>query len=222
MPASRATVRPRLFICRMDASAHGLMADISGSVSTADPAAPLAPAPLTAAPAPPAHAAPLASALTPAAPAPPSPSVAGPRVAAHSAPFGPQPTAPPTPFSELGGGEELVLRLVRTFYAYMASHELALAKTHQLDESGKITERSQERFGRFLIEWLGGPARYSPVEGHPRLRMRHGRVPVDTRMADAWLRCMQHALDAENVRGDVRAFLDTRFQEVAYFLRNRH
>lgn len=194
------------------------MADISGSVSTSDVAAPLAPAPLTEEPA---RVLPLAPAPLTAEPAPAPPAPA-PSVATPSAPVAPPAAPPPTPFSELGGGEELVLRLVRTFYAYMASHEVALAKTHQLDESGNITERSQERFGRFLIEWLGGPARYSPVEGHPRLRMRHARVPVDTRMADAWLRCMQHALDAENVRGDVRAFLDTRFQEVAYFLRNRH
>jgi hemoglobin len=50
--------------------------------------------------------------------------------------------------------------------------------------------------------------------------MRHARVPVGTNLRDAWLRCMQRALDEEGVTGDVRAYLDNRFAEVADFLRN--
>ena len=50
--------------------------------------------------------------------------------------------------------------------------------------------------------------------------MRHGRVPVDIAMRDAWLRCMTAAMDAHAVTGEVRAFLDGRFAEVADFLRN--
>jgi hemoglobin len=45
-------------------------------------------------------------------------------------------------------------------------------------------------------------------------------VPVDPSMRDAWVRCMRIALDAEGVTGEVRAFLDARFAEVADFLRN--
>jgi hemoglobin len=50
--------------------------------------------------------------------------------------------------------------------------------------------------------------------------MRHARVPVDTAMRDAWLRCMTAAMDAEQVAGRIRTFLDGRFAEVADFLRN--
>ena len=50
--------------------------------------------------------------------------------------------------------------------------------------------------------------------------MRHGRVPVNDAMRDAWLRSMAAALDAEGVEGPVRAFLDERFAHVADFLRN--
>jgi len=56
----------------------------------------------------------------------------------------------------------------------------------------------------FLVEWLGGPSVYSPVHGHPRLRMRHAKVQVDVPMRDAWLRCMAHAMDDLAVIGDVR------------------
>ena len=116
--------------------------------------------------------------------------------------------------------DQLVLDLVRSFYAHMAQAEPELAATHELNDDGTISERTQERFGRFLVEWLGGPQKYSPVEGHPRLRMRHHRVPIDTKMRDAWLRCMQHAMDDVGVTGEVRTFLDGRFAEVADFLRN--
>jgi len=125
-----------------------------------------------------------------------------------------------TPFELLGGGQDLVVRIVRAFYARMAEAEPALAQVHELDPDGRISERTQERFTRFLIEWLGGPANYSPREGHPRLRMRHARVAIDSAQRDAWIRSMSFALDQEGVRGEVRAFLDARFFELATFLRN--
>jgi hemoglobin len=128
---------------------------------------------------------------------------------------------PATPFDLIGGTEDLVARIARTFYARMAETEPALARVHELDETGQISARTQERFTRFFIEWLGGPANYSPREGHPRLRMRHAHVPIDSAMRDAWMRCMTFAMDQEGVSGDVRAFLDVRLHELATFLRNQ-
>lgn len=125
------------------------------------------------------------------------------------------------PFVSMGDSEQLVRDLARSFYARMAVSEPELARVHELDDAGKISERTQERFALFLIEWLGGPARYTPTNGHPRLRMRHAHVPIDEAMRDAWLRCMQHAMNEVGVAGEVRRFLDGRFAEVADFLRNR-
>jgi hemoglobin len=51
--------------------------------------------------------------------------------------------------------------------------------------------------------------------------MRHAQVRVDIAMRDAWLRAMCAALDEEGVRGNLRAFLDARFAEVADFMRNQ-
>lgn len=45
----------------------------------------------------------------------------------------------------------------------------------------------------FLTQFFGGPAAYSERKGHPRLRARHMRFPIDQAARDAWLR---HALDA--------------------------
>jgi len=124
-----------------------------------------------------------------------------------------------TPF-ELVGGADRIRALVERFYDAMTTHAPALARLHPCDADGRVTQTSRDRFALFLIGWLGGPQDYTTQHGHPRLRMRHGRVPVDTAMRDAWLRCMTIAMDAEAITGPVRAFLDGRFAEVADFLRN--
>jgi hemoglobin len=95
-----------------------------------------------------------------------------------------------------------------------------LAKLHACDPDGKVDRGSRDRFALFLIGWLGGPQDYIAQHGHPRLRMRHGRVRVDIAMRDAWLRAMKIALDEHEVTGPVREFLDERFKDVADFMRN--
>lgn len=124
-----------------------------------------------------------------------------------------------TPYALLGG-EPRVRSLVQRFYEIMARDEPALARLHPCDEEGRVDRDNQERFAMFLIGWLGGPQDYIAQHGHPRLRMRHARVPVDLAMRDAWLRCMTAAMDAGPITGPVRTFLDGRFAEVADFLRN--
>jgi hemoglobin len=124
-----------------------------------------------------------------------------------------------SPFLELGG-EPRVRAIVERFYDHMSAHEPALARLHRCTPEGVVERAIRERFGLFLVGWLGGPQDYSERYGHPRLRMRHGRVPVDVAMRDAWLRSMTAALDAEGVTGHVRDFLTARFAEVADFLRN--
>jgi hemoglobin len=124
-----------------------------------------------------------------------------------------------TPFEQLGGADR-VRAIVERFYDAMSASEPALARLHACTADGVVERGPRDRFGLFLIGWLGGPDDYVAQHGHPRLRMRHGRVAVDVAMRDAWLRCMTVALDAEGITGPVRAFLDARFAEVADFLRN--
>ncbi len=124
-----------------------------------------------------------------------------------------------TPFDRVGG-EARVRALAEAFYDAMDAHEPALARLHELDAEGRVARGPRERFALFLIEWLGGPRAYSPVHGHPRLRMRHGRVAVDLAMRDAWLRAMARALDAHGLDPEARDYLGRRFAEVADFLRN--
>lgn len=124
-----------------------------------------------------------------------------------------------TPFDLLGGADR-VKALVETFYDVMSADEPVLAHLHPCDPDGKVSRIPRDRFALFLIGWLGGPDDYVQQHGHPRLRMRHGRVGVNLAMRDAWLRCMAAAMQQHAITGEVRAFLDTRFAEVADFLRN--
>ncbi len=124
-----------------------------------------------------------------------------------------------TPY-ELLGGEAVVRRLVEHFYDAMGRSEPELTRLHRCDAHGQVCRESRDRFALFFIGWLGGPDDYVKHNGHPRLRMRHGRVAVDVAMRDAWMRAMITALDEVGVSGWVRGFLQQRLAEVADFLRN--
>ncbi len=125
-----------------------------------------------------------------------------------------------TPF-ELLGGESATRTLCEHFYDAMDRDEPALARLHPLDAQGKVSRESRDRFALFLIGWLGGPQDYIAQHGHPRLRMRHARVPVDIAMRDAWMRAMRTAMTETNTPASLRSFLESRFAEVADFMRNQ-
>jgi hemoglobin len=120
----------------------------------------------------------------------------------------------------LMGGEAVVHAISARFYDVMDETEPELARLHQLDAHGKVAQGSRDRFALFFIEWLGGPRVYSPTYGHPRLRMRHAKVRVDTSMRDAWLRCMARALTEAKLEPGVHSFVEMRLAEAAEFLRN--
>ena len=124
-----------------------------------------------------------------------------------------------TPF-QLVGGVEKIRALVERFYEIMFETEPALTNIHRTAPDGRVDPGSRQRFALFVIGWLGGPQDYTEQHGHPRLRMRHGRVAVDIAMRDAWLRCMQTAMNDLQIAGPIRSYLDGRFAEVADFMRN--
>jgi hemoglobin len=53
------------------------------------------------------------------------------------------------------------------------------------------------------------------------LRARHLPFPIGAAEADAWVWCMERALDAHELPEDFRAYLKDRFRAIATHMRNR-
>lgn len=120
----------------------------------------------------------------------------------------------PTPFEELGG-ERVIRSIVEDFYDLIEAEAPVLRAMLPKDDSA-----SRRKLGDYLIEWTGGPALYTHVRGHPRMRMRHIPFVITNSDARQWLGCMAKALDANEVDGDVREFLDQRIEQLAWHMVN--
>ena len=115
------------------------------------------------------------------------------------------------------GGQKSVDQLVNAFYRRMetlpqASHIRTL---HPADLTG-----TKDVLRRYLGEWLGGPDLYSQERGHPRLRRRHMQIHIGPAERDAWMLCMNGAL--EEIVGDptLRGTLHEAFLKLADWVRN--
>ena len=121
------------------------------------------------------------------------------------------------PMFERIGGAPAVDRLVESFYRRMDT--LAEAKPIRAMHAPDLGPMS-ETLKRYLGEWLGGPKRYSAEKGHPRLRQRHIRFVIGEAERDAWLLCMQGALEDEIADEGARQEIYVAFQKLADWMRN--
>lgn len=118
-----------------------------------------------------------------------------------------------TPFDAIGG-EQALATLVDTFYSYVSQHpDLAPIFPNDLTE----TARKQKQF---LTQYFGGPALYTTEHGHPMLRARHLRFEITPKRKDAWLSCMERALDDVGIEGPIREFVRERLQLTATHMVN--
>jgi hemoglobin len=110
------------------------------------------------------------------------------------------------------GGADFVERLVDAFYDNMDSLEEAsgIRAMH-----GSNLEPIRKVLKTYLTEWLGGPKDYSAQKGHPRLRMRHARFAIGPAERDAWMLCMEKALDETVSDATLRNALRQNFQGLA-------
>ncbi len=120
------------------------------------------------------------------------------------------------PYDEVGG-EAGVRGLVDEFYDRVRDESEVMRRVHPED----LTE-SREKLFEFLSGWLGGPQLYVQKHGHPRLRMRHMPFHIDGEAVEEWLRCMRGAMDARGIGGELREFLEARFEHTARFMQNQH
>ncbi len=87
------------------------------------------------------------------------------------------------------GGDSFFETLTDRFYAAVVTDPV-LRPLYPNDLAA-----SKEHLRLFLIQYWGGPASYSELRGHPRLRMRHVHFAIGPAERDAWLRHMRTALD---------------------------
>ena len=116
------------------------------------------------------------------------------------------------------GGEPAVRRLVDTFYDLMdrLPEVRGLRALHPPSLDG-----SRDKLHWFLVGWMGGPPLYISRFGHPRLRARHLPFPIGVAERDAWLRCMNEALDECIADPAARAILREAFAQLADHMRNQ-
>jgi hemoglobin len=116
------------------------------------------------------------------------------------------------------GGLVVVDRLVEAFYGRMDS--LSEARTIRAMHPADLGP-VKAVLKRYLAEWMGGPKLYSPEKGHPRLRQRHMGFPIGAAERDAWMACMEGALDAAVADAEARGEIREALARLADWMRNQ-
>ncbi|HFE46359.1 MAG TPA: globin [Nannocystis exedens] len=100
------------------------------------------------------------------------------------------------------GGEAGIRKLVDHFYDVMS--ELPEAKT--VLAMHPDLPLSREKLTVFLTGWLGGPKRYSERWGPIRIPAAHAHLPIGQAEHDAWLACMDGAVERMSIPEDFKAY----------------
>jgi len=119
---------------------------------------------------------------------------------------------------EAAGGFDGIKQLVDAFYDAMET--LPQARTVREMHSEDLTE-SRDKLTRFLTGWLGGPKLFSEKYGPIRIPVAHRHLDIGPAERDAWLACMQVAVDAQPYQQDFRDYLMTQLYVPAERSRNR-
>ena len=124
-------------------------------------------------------------------------------------------TFKPQSVYELVGGEEPLRLVVAAFYDRV-ERDKVLRPMYPAD-----LRESKRRLFLFLVQFFGGPSRYSEERGHPRLRMRHFPFAIDRLARDHWLAHMNDAIDEAAIEEPARAMMRDYFERSSAFLINR-
>lgn len=97
-----------------------------------------------------------------------------------------------------------ITRLVDAFYEHMDRDPQAreIRTMHPQDLS-----ESRRKLAYFLSGWLGGPRLYSEHYGSINIPAVHRHLKVATPERDAWLVCMQKAIDEQPYADDFKTYL---------------
>jgi hemoglobin len=102
------------------------------------------------------------------------------------------------------GGFEGIKKLVDAFYDAMETLPQArhIRSMHKPD-----LIKSRDKLTRFLTGWLGGPKLFSEKYGPIRIPVAHRHLAIGPAERDAWLACMQIAVNSQPYDQPFREYL---------------
>jgi hemoglobin len=121
-----------------------------------------------------------------------------------------------TNFYERVGGSDTFADLVSQFYARVSMDPILKPMYPDPD-----MRAAAERLQMFLEQYWGGPSTYSELRGHPSLRARHGIFHIASPERDAWLSCMQGAIEGLTIEPELKEELWEYMQMAAHSLVNQ-
>ena len=118
----------------------------------------------------------------------------------------------------LAGGLDGLSRLADDFYRLMQTLPEAqgILKMHPEDLA-----ESSRKLALFLCGYLNGPDLYEERYGPMQLGPAHARFAIGTAEKEAWLLCMEKALEKQDWPEPFKAFLLMRLRTPAERIRNR-
>jgi hemoglobin len=116
------------------------------------------------------------------------------------------------------GGFEGIKKLVDAFYDAMET--LPQARHIRSMHNPDLIE-SRDKLTCFLTGWLGGPTLFSEKYGPIRIPVAHRHLAIGPAERDAWLACMQIAVNAQPYDQPFREYLMTQLYVPAERSRNQ-
>lgn len=90
-------------------------------------------------------------------------------------------------------GQEGIDRLLISVYHKLAKSPISALFPSDPEELEKAARKS----ALFFVGICGGPPLYQMEYGHPRMRDRHMKFPIDEPARQAWVACWDETLDTE-------------------------
>ena len=97
-----------------------------------------------------------------------------------------------------------ITKLVDEFYSNMETFSEAhtVRKMHSRDLS-----ESRKKLSYFLSGWLGGPKLYAENYGSINIPFAHKHLSIGVKESEAWLLCMQKAIDSQPYEASFKTYL---------------
>lgn len=116
-----------------------------------------------------------------------------------------QPSYGTGPASYRAAGEQAgITQLVDAFYRIM--DELPEAERIRRMHPRDLTE-SRDKLARFLCGWMNGPSLYAEKYGRIQIPIAHKHLPIGPDEREAWLRCMELAIQEQGYEPDFQRYL---------------